>query len=235
MDERLRRHYEGLPRDGGFAARCAMEVPREALFGARIVDVGCRRGRGCYKLSEFAGPCGRVTGIDWNASFVDEARAGVAGALERSGFSRSNVAFAVGYPEELTRAVAPESVDYVYLNSSLSLFADPPRALRECCAVLTPGGKLLAECVVADTDAGPAERALVAHDARRLGNAVQAAPTRADLLAWLVDAGFEAPVVRDGREVRPDEGSVSGRPVPVVEGDAARYRLIALEAMRPRL
>lgn len=234
MDKSLQRHYEALPREGGFSARCAMEVPRQALFGARIVDVGCRRGKGCYKLSELVGPCGRVTGIDWSASFIDEARAGVAGALERSGLSRSNVAFAVGYPEELTRVVAPESADYVYLNSSLSLFADPPRALRECCAVLAPGGKLLAECVVADTDAGPAERALVAHEARRLGNAVQAAPARADLLAWLADAGFEAPVVREEREVRPDEGSVPGCFVPVVEGDDARYRLIALEAVRPR-
>lgn len=131
-DDALRRHYDGLPREGGFPARCHMELPRRALSGVCVVNVGCRRGKGCYKLSELVGPTGRVVGIDWRSALIDEARAGVPAALERSRMPRSNMAFAVAYPEQLRQAVAPESADYVYLNSSFALFSDPPRVLREC-------------------------------------------------------------------------------------------------------
>ena len=170
-DETLRRYYDGLPREGGFPARCHMELPRRTLSGARVVNVGCRRGKGCYKLSELVGPTGRVTGIDWRPSLIDEARAGVSAALERSRMPHSNMTFAVAYPERLRSAVAPESADYVYLNSSFALFADPLQALRECRAVLVPGGSLLIECAVADSEGSAAARALVVEAARHLGNA----------------------------------------------------------------
>ncbi|EOS52319.1 methyltransferase domain-containing protein [Adlercreutzia caecimuris] len=233
-DDALRRHYDGLPREGGFPARCHMELPRRTLSGARVVNVGCRRGKGCYKLSELVGPTGRVTGIDWRPPLIDEARAGVSAALERSRMPRSNMTFAVAYPEQLRSAVAPESADYVYLNSSLALFADPLRALRECWAVLAPAGTLLLECAVAESEGPSAARALTVEAARHLGNAVQAAPSRAQLMGWLAEAGFMAPVLREEHEVAADRGSVFDHRVPTVPGDDATYRLVALEARKPR-
>ena len=233
-DETLRRYYDGLPREGGFPARCHMELPRRTLSGARVVNVGCRRGKGCYKLSELVGPTGRVTGIDWRPSLIDEARAGVSAALERSRMPHSNMTFAVAYPERLRSAVAPESADYVYLNSSFALFADPLQALRECRAVLVPGGSLLIECAVADSEGSAAARALIVEVARHLGNAVQAAPSRAQLMGWLAEAGFMAPVLREEHEVAADRGSVFDHRVPTVPGDDAAYRLVALEARKPR-
>ena len=112
---------------------------------------------------------------------------------------RSNMAFAVAYPEQLRQAVAPESADYVYLNSSLALFSDPPRVLRECWAVLVPGGSLLIECAVAESEGPAAARAL-----------------------------------REEHEVAADRGSVFDHRVPTVPGDDATYRLVALEARKPR-
>lgn len=233
-DDALRRHYDGLPREGGFPARCHMELPRRMLSGARVVNVGCRRGKGCYKLSELVGPTGHVTGIDWRPAFIDEARGGVSAALERSRMPRSNMTFAVAYPEQLRSAVAPESADYVYLNSSLALFADPLRALRECWAVLAPAGTLLLECAVAEDASPSAARALTVEAARHLGNAVQAAPSRAQLMGWLAEAGFMAPALREEHEVAADRGSVFDHRMPTVPDDDATYRLVALEARRPR-
>lgn len=239
----LRRHYESLSCEGGFESRCHMELPERSLVGARIVNVGCRRGKGTYKLSEQVGADGFVVGIDWNAAFVEVARAGVPKALERSGLSRCNMAFRCGFPEDLAAADIEEGwADFVYLNSSLSLFASPARALRECCRALVPGGVLLAEVPVAesngegrtgDTDcAADANRADVVAAARALPNAVQAAPTVEELLAWLAAAGFAEPVIRGERPLSPDEGRTPDRPVPTVPGDDATYRLLSIEASK---
>lgn len=122
---------------------------------------------------------------------------------------RSNMAFAVAYPEQLRQAVAPESADYVYLNSSFALFSDPPRVLRECWAVLVPGGSLLIECAVAESEGPSATRALLVQAAQRLGNAVQAAPSRTQLMGWLAEAGFMAPALREEHEVAADRGACS--------------------------
>ena len=189
------------------------------------------------------GEGGFVVGVDWNEAFVEAARAGVPRALERSGLSRCNMAFRVGFPEDLAAAGLEEGwADFVYLNSSLSLFASPARALRECGRVLAPGGVLLAEVPVAEPNgkgrAGDADfavdasRAAVVEAARALPNAVQAAPTFEELLAWLATAGFSEPVIRSERPLSPEEGSAPDRPVPTVPGDDATYRLLSLEGAR---
>ena len=204
--DELQQYYAELACDGGFEARCHMELPERSLVGARIVNVGCRRGKGTYKLSEQVGEGGFVVGVDWNEAFEE------------------------GW------------ADFVYLNSSLSLFASPARALRECGRVLAPGGVLLAEVPVAEPNgkgrAGDADfavdasRAAVVEAARALPNAVQAAPTFEELLAWLATAGFSEPVIRSERPLSPEEGSAPDRPVPTVPGDDATYRLLSLEGAR---
>ena len=76
--DELQQYYAELACDGGFEARCHMELPERSLVGARIVNVGCRRGKGTYKLSEQVGEGGFVVGVDWNEAFVEAARAGAA-------------------------------------------------------------------------------------------------------------------------------------------------------------
>lgn len=61
-NDALQRHYENLACEGGFEARCHMELPERSLVGARVVNVGCRRGKGTYKLSEQVGESGFVIG-----------------------------------------------------------------------------------------------------------------------------------------------------------------------------
>lgn len=232
-DDLLRRYYDGRSWEAGFPARCHMELPRRQLDGKRILNVGCRRGKGTYKLSELVGPTGYVIGVDWNAPFVEAARAGIPRALERSHLPRSNMEFRVGFPENLAAAgIAGQWADFVYMNSSLALFAFPSRALAECQWALVPGGVLLLETVVAIP--GDAERRAVVEAARAVPNAVQAAPTRDELMGWLVDAGFQMPLMREEHDIEPDRGSVFDHRIPTVPADDATYRVIALEARKPR-
>ncbi len=234
MNDSLRRYYEARCWEGGFPARCSMALPRRQLAGKRIVNVGCRRGKGTYKLSELAGPEGFVIGVDWNRRFVEAARAGVPRALERSCLPVCNMEFREGFPEDLAGAgIVGDWADFVYVNSSLALFADPPRALRECQRVLAPRGTLLAEVVVAEAGTTQA-RASVVEAARQIPNAVQAAPAHDELMGWLADAGFQAPIIREEHEVAADRGRVFDHRVPTVPGDDFTYRLIAFEARKPR-
>ena len=57
--DELQQYYAELACDGGFEARCHMELPERSLVGARIVNVGCRRGKGTYKER---GLCGGGSG-----------------------------------------------------------------------------------------------------------------------------------------------------------------------------
>lgn len=149
----IERHYAALPREGGFASRCAMALGGVDWAGKRVLDVGCRRGKGAYKLSECVGSAGLVIGVDWNPAFVEAAREGTAAALARSGLTASNLEFRQGCPEDLAAAgIADDSQDVVYLNNGFSHFADPTQALRECFRVLAPGGLLVLEVVTTTVD-----------------------------------------------------------------------------------
>ena len=109
-----------------------MELPERSLVGARIVNVGCRRGKGTYKLSEQVGEGGFVVGVDWNEVLWKRPGRACPGALERSRLSRCNMAFRCGFPRDLVAAgiegwarrisSAPEQLAF--------LFASPARALR---------------------------------------------------------------------------------------------------------
>lgn len=166
--EGMRRYYAGLSRESELASRCVMDLPR-GLEGKRVLDVGCRRGKGVYKLSDFVGPDGLVVGVDPSAAFIEEARRRLAenvGAGRResgrcreidddlpaaSAVSRGvhvaglerGVAFLCGYPEDLTGCGIPEgSFDVVIINSVLNVAYDVARCLREALRALAPGGSL---------------------------------------------------------------------------------------------
>ena len=46
---RMRAYYERMEREGGFVSFCRMWLP-EDIAGARVLDVGCRRGKGVYQI-----------------------------------------------------------------------------------------------------------------------------------------------------------------------------------------
>ncbi|MEC4272204.1 methyltransferase domain-containing protein [Adlercreutzia sp. R25] len=183
-------HYAGLPAEGGAASRCFMALEGVTWAGKRVLDVGCRRGKGVFKLSERVGTDGYVVGVDWRPDFVNAARLAVPAALRRSGLATSNMEFREAFPEDLAAAgLADASFDVVYLNNVCVLFADFPRVLRECARVLVPDGLLVMEAPVAAQN--PTEADLVAAYAE--GDSLKAARTQQQLESWLSQAGFCRP------------------------------------------
>ena len=182
----LREHYADMEREGGYVSTCRMWLPDE-LAGARVVDVGCRRGKGVYEISERVGAAGFVLGVDWSAAFLEAAQAGERHALDKSGLAASNMAFALGYPEEVDRVAGLGTFDVAIANSVLNLAYDRMAAYAALARTLRPGGLFHYAAVVAEEE--PGERALA--EACAVGDVRAAAQTEERLLAELRDAGFE--------------------------------------------
>lgn len=195
----LEAHYAQLPREGGLVSQCRMALAGTSLEGKRVLDVGCRRGKGVFKLSERVGANGHVIGVDWRPEFLEEAREGAARALERSGLTESNMDFRVAFPEDLHAAgIENGSCDVVYVNNGITLFANPVQAVQEFARALTSGGLLILETVVREEGEGGIEAAQAA------GDSVGAARSYDETAAWLDAAGFDEPTVAESFPVGPN-------------------------------
>lgn len=213
LDE-LVAYYTDLPSQNGLDSRCDMYVPG-GLDSKVVLDLGCRKGNGVYKLSDAVGPAGKVIGVDWREEFIDAARAGEDKAAQKNGLTKSNMEFIVAYPELLDQEGIEEgSLDYVYVNGVMNLFYDPAAVFKIVGRLLRPAGLLVCQTVLA---AGPRDAGVIA-DARRIGNVVQAAPNRKHLAQWLHNAGMDMPTYE----------TVSARPVSADAGvdDATKANVI---------
>lgn len=218
-------HYAAMPREGRHVGRCEMLLPDD-LAGKRVLDVGCRRGKGACKIAERVGPAGSVRGVDPSPACIEAARAyarsrsmmdprgcgdagseGAAGVRERAARA-GRLSFAVAPFEDLRRAgVEDGSVDVVYANSALNLAWDLDAALREIVRVLAPGGCLHCAGVFAEEPLPDEEaRAFAA-----AGNAFGAADSLAGFEVAALAAGFKrceigelSPIEPDGDDVAPE-------------------------------
>ena len=96
------------------------------LTGARVLDVGCGKGRFARVLQD-AHPGARITAFDLSEAMLQFVPAGIA----RTGGSMTSLPY---------RA---DLFDAVYATESLEHAIDIEAAVAEMCRVLTPGGKLV--------------------------------------------------------------------------------------------
>lgn len=182
------------------------------------MDVGCRNGKGCFKLSDVVGAHGLVVGADWEIGRLEKARNGIAKALQRSGLAESNLAFEFAYPEALQTVVEKYGqFDYLFLNSVVNLSPAPEQALRQCHDALKLGGKLILDTFTAPNVSRDAARA----EGLKLGNAIQAAPSRQTLENWLEAAGFTSWAIEEGEPIHPSIGWDDAHPMPFCPSDPA--------------
>lgn len=222
MDAERDCYYEAMPREGHVVGRCEMLLP-DQLVGKRVLDLGCRRGKGACKIADLVGPDGAVLGVDPSEAYVEAARAYMAEHQMR----RARVAGAIDPTfwrapfEDLRQAgIEDASVDLVFVNSVLNLAWDREAALREIARVLAPGGALHHAGVFA-------EEPLPAEEARALaavGNAFGAAPSAAEFEADARRAGFARCEFGAALAAEPDGDDA----VPVLAG--RRFRATVVRA-----
>lgn len=195
-------YYKNAQFEYGFASLCNMTIPTD-LKGKMVLNLGCRRGKGVFKMSDMVGNKGRVVGIDWSPEYIEEATSRMDRAWKKSGLEHNNMEFHVAYPEDLMAAgLADESFDIVFMNSVVNLAHTPQRVYEEVFRVLKPGGIFVCETVLADS---PRDAAVV-DGARKLGNSIQAAPFIDDFEKMVEAAGFQLSQYVAPYEIEPDTG-----------------------------
>ena len=228
-NNQLQEYYEQVCWEFGYASLCRMSLPA-GLEGKTVVDVGCRRGKGVFKLSERVGIEGHVIGVDWVPEHIAEAIDRTDHALAKTGLPSNNMEFHLGYPEDLQAVGISDAVaDAVFVNSVLHLMCDPQRALSEMHRVLKPGGLLICEVALAD---GPRDPAVV-EAARSLGNSIQAAPWRTEFEERLVQMGFDIEVAEKPNPIEASMGFKEGHVAPVApSSEDVSFEAVVLHAVK---
>ncbi len=221
----LAAYYADKDLEYAFTSDCAMHLPADKLPGTKVLDIGCRRGRGVYKISSMVGNDGFAMGVDYIRPYIDEAKAGVDRAWHDSNLKKNNMEFRFAYPEDLIGAGIGTGVfDYVYMNNALSLYYAPEVALAEAARVLRSGGTLILDTVFADTER-PYE---VIEQARDLGNSIQASLTREQSAQMFKEAGFADFDLVYEADVEKDRGYKAGYKVPAANDGETTYKAVTL-------
>ena len=112
--------------------RAALPAPATAPL---VLDAGCGPGRLTARL---AGDGYRVLALDPTPEMLDRARERV----DSLGAAAQRVTFLAGTATDAVARLGPASVDAVACHSLLEHVPDPAAVLRECAALLRPGGVL---------------------------------------------------------------------------------------------
>ena len=233
LDEaQLSQYYGQAQFEYGFASLCKMTLP-DNLGGKCVLDIGCRRGKGVFKLSARVGETGSVIGVEWASEHVKEARERCDRAWRDSGLTENNMTFLQGYPEDLLGAgVAEQSCDVVFVNSVVNLALDPKLVFQQIFRVMKPGALLICETVIADA---PRAEDVVLR-ARALGNSIQAAPFKGSFEAMLAEIGYARPEYNDAHSVLPHQGYKANYTVEVAESsEDVAFTATVVHVRKPRV
>lgn len=227
--DELAAYYETACWEYGYASLCHMALPAN-LTGKTVLDVGCRRGKGVFKLSERVGANGHAIGIDWVPDHIGQAVERADEAARETGLPANNMEFHLAYPEDLMSAgIGNSTVDMAFVNSILHLTFNPAETLSELHRTLKPGGLLVLEVALAN---GPRDEAVV-EAARELGNSIQAAPYRQDFEALLDNLGFDVEVAEEPHEVEANMGFKLGHTFPTApSGESVGFEALVLHAYK---
>ncbi|PSC05077.1 ArsR family transcriptional regulator [Alsobacter soli] len=141
-----------------------------------LLDLGTGTGR---MLALLAPKAARAVGVDSNHAMLAVARAN----MELAGVRGVELRQGDIYAPPVERG----AFDVVVVHQVLHFLEDPPRALREAAATLSPGGRL----IVVDFAPHGLEFLREAHAHRRLGFA------REQIEGWLAEAGLEPASYRE--------------------------------------
>jgi SAM-dependent methyltransferase len=179
---------EAVPEGANLGLGCGNPVALASLQpGETVLDLGSGAGFDAFLASTRVGPEGRVIGVDMTPQMIERATA----LASTHGYT--NVEFRLGDIEALP--VADASVDAIISNCVVNLTTDKALTFREAFRVLKPGGRLMVSDLVLERPLPEAIR----QDLDAYGACIAGALLKADYLAAIEAAGFQAVTVKSER------------------------------------
>ena len=191
------------------------------LSGRIVLDVGC--GNGYYGWRMLGAGATRVVGTDPTLRYVMQQRA-IAKYLPDAPFdilpftlealvsetipAQTSAPAQAGAGIHIADSLSPPGgFDTVFSMGVIYHRRDPARHIRELLRFLRPGGELVLESLVIDTDYG---EVLTPRDRYAMMRNIRAVPSVATLKNWLFDAGLTSIDVADISVTTPAEQRVTG-------------------------
>ncbi len=207
---------------------CGLLVP-PALEGARILDLGCGSGQDCYVLAQFAGPAGRVVGVDATPEQLAIARRHVESHRQLFGFSQSTVDFIDGDIARLDElGFEPNSFDVIVSNCVINLVEDKGAVFAAAHRLLKPGGEFYFSDVYADRRV-PRE---LRQDSVLHGECLAGALYWGDFMMLAKAAGFLDTRLASDRPLAVGDPEIAAKVAPI-RFFSATYRLFKLAGLEP--
>ncbi|MCI0340172.1 MAG: methyltransferase domain-containing protein [Planctomycetales bacterium] len=168
-------------------AGCGSPIPSDlvGLRGLTILDLGCGRGADVFVLAFYAGPRGRVIGVDMTPEQLAVARRAAPEVASRFGFPAPTTEFHEGLIETCD-AVPDRSVDLVVSNCVVNLSPRKDLVFGTIHRVLREAGEWTLSDIVADRRLPASWREDPDLVAECLGNAAY----ERDLRRTIAEAGF---------------------------------------------
>lgn len=162
----------------------------ELREGEVVLDLGSGGGIDVLLSARRVGPTGKAYGLDMTDEMLALARRNQAAA------GVANVEFLKGDIEHIPLPDA--SVDVIISNCVINLAADKRKVFAEAFRVLKPGGRFAVSDVVVRGEVPPEVR----RSMELWVGCVAGALEEQEFLAWLAEAGFEAPSIEPTRVYR---------------------------------
>jgi ubiquinone/menaquinone biosynthesis C-methylase UbiE len=168
-------------------AGCASPIPLDytEFAGLNILDLSCGRGADAFILSYYAGPTGRVYGVDMTDEQLATARAAAPVVAERFGFPEPTTSFHQGYIETCDD-IPDGSIDLVVSNCVINLTPFKAQVFATINRVLKEGG----EWYIADIVSDRRMPSSVRNDADLVAECLGGAAYAEDLRRVCAGAGF---------------------------------------------
>lgn len=139
-------------RTGAYRRRAVEAL--DARPGQTVVDLGCGTGKNLPLLAEAVGPTGRVVGVDFSATMLEQARA----RAEAKGLANVELVEA-----DAATFAFPDGLGRVLATFSLSMMPEPERVIARATTALPPDGRLaVLDFRIPEAWPGPIRRAAFA-------------------------------------------------------------------------
>ncbi len=206
---------------------CGLVAP-EAIFGARMLDLGSGAGQDAYVLAQLVGEGGQVVGVDATPEQLAVAERHLEWHRERFGYGRSNVRFVPGDIERLGELGLEPGFDVIVSNCVINLVADKGAVFRAAFDLLREGGELHFADVYADRRLPAGLR----DDPVLHGECLAGALYWGDFLTLARAAGFADPRLLTDRPIAITDPAIAAR-LGSARFFSATWRLFRLAGLEP--